>query len=74
MSDGLPCPMKACVHCQASHRFESKSERELEEQDTTFESLSLQEKVTRLKKALEANEEAHSGQFNVYIIKFFKPV
>jgi hypothetical protein len=55
-------------------RFESEIKSKLEKQDKTNESLSLQEKVTHLKKALEVNEEAHSGQFDVGIIKFLKPV
>jgi hypothetical protein len=55
-------------------RFDSEIESELENRDKTFESLSLQENVTRPKKALEVNEEAHSGQFDVGIIKFFKPI
>jgi hypothetical protein len=35
----------------------------------------VREKVACQKKALEMNdEEAHSGQFDIDIIKFFKPV
>jgi hypothetical protein len=30
--------------------------------------------VTHLKKALEVNEEAHSGQFAIDIINFAKPL
>ncbi len=47
----------------------------MEKGDRTFESLSLLwEKVTHLKKVPEVNEEAHSGHFDVDIIKFFMPV
>lgn len=53
-------------------RFESEIENVLEKQDTTFEGLSLQEKAL-LKKALEVNDEAHSGQLDADIINFFKP-
>jgi hypothetical protein len=51
--------------------FESIS---LQEEVKCHESLSSEENMTRLKKALEVNAEAQSGQLDVDMIKFFKPV